>query len=155
MGNLVQPCMNGKKMQDSGVRLSGSRLKIHVRVEDSLSIQAREESNASRNFRQSQRKISDKVWRKVGKMSIFVSSEKHTVGINMLKRHIWTAKKVTGQKLPEYTLPWAHKKRQSVQTCSKVCLFFSHSEVQVPQVTRCPKFGHPQWQVGQTPSARV
>ena len=60
MGNLVQPCMNGKKMQDSGVRLSVSRLKIHVRVEDSLSIQAREESNASRNFRQSQRKISDK-----------------------------------------------------------------------------------------------
>ena len=85
---------------------------------------------------------------------MFVSSEKHTVGINMWTRPIWTAKKVTGQKLPKYTLPWAHKKRQSVQTCSKVCLFFSHSEVQVPQVlpgapssaTLSDKWGRPQVQ---------
>ena len=69
-------------MQDSGFRLSGSRLKNHVRVEDSLiSIQAPEESNASRHFRQ---------WPNAKFQTKY--------GFAVLL-YIQTAKKVTGQKL--------------------------------------------------------
>ena len=45
------------------------------------------------------------------------------IGINMLRHPIKTAKQVTCQKLPKYILSWACETRQSVQTCSKVCLF--------------------------------
>ena len=47
------------------------------------------------------------------------------------------------QTLQKYILQTAHKKREGFQTCSRVCLFFSHSEVQVPQGYPAPQVRPP------------
>ena len=52
------------------------------------------------------------------------------------------------QTLQTYILQRADKERESFQTCSKVCLFFSHSEVQVPQGYPAPQV-RPPWAISE------
>ena len=67
-------------------------------------------------------------------------------------KHAQQSAMFKSQTFQKYTLPWAHKKRQNIQTCSKVCLFFSHSEG-APSLPGAPssatlsdKWGRPQVQ---------
>ena len=155
MGNLVPPCMNRKKMQDSGFRLSGGRQKIHVRVEHSLiSIQAPEESNASRHFRQwPNAKFQTKYGERLARC-LFSFRAKH-IGINMRgDTPSKPQRRSPAQNCQKYTLPWVHQKRQSVQTCPKVSLFFSHSEVQVHQAYPAPQVRPPSEISGADPKCK-
>ena len=56
--------------------------------------------------------------------------------------------RLNSQTLQTYILQTAHKKRESFQSCSRVCLFFSHSEVQVPQGYPAPQV-RPPWAISE------